>query len=218
MGNKEDWEEVQKGEDRRRNEEIDKYGLDFSNIKNKRKGVNKIHVLVYSFNIMQIVIIAIITIIIIGFLATYYENMNFMMANSKIEKEMLKRYNLEVTIFSKVKDFEKHNMTFKMRTQNSENIEFTAILKKNKIVDDYIARKHKYYFELWNNANKENFTINEFEANDMLTYETYIENFDNIEDAKNEIKDFAKFCGDNFVTEWKIYIKEGNKKIYPLRN
>lgn len=226
MENKEDWEELKRWENERKNQEISKYGLNFSNINTKKeqKKVKKIVNLLYSFNMSTIAVIIILIIIIIGILITYYENITFMMSNTSVEKSMMQKYNLNVTIFSKIKDPNKDYMLFKMNTDNSENIEFTVIKKNGKLMDDYIARRHQYYFELWNSSNKiktNKIKINESMKNELLSYEMYIENIKDIEyfeEAVKECIEFIRFCVSNFMEEWDIHIYINNKKIYLFRN
>lgn len=221
MENRNDWEKLKCWENERRNQEISKYGLNFSDINQKKeeKKVKKIVNLLYSFNMSTIVVIIILIIIIIGILITYYENITFMMSNTSVEKAMMQKYNLNVTIFSKIKDPNKDYMLFKMNTNNSENIEFTAIKKNGKLIDDYIARRHQYYFILWNSSNK--IKTNESMKNELLSYEMYIENIKDIEyfeEAVKECIDFIRFCGSNFMEEWNIYIFKNDKKLYLFKN
>ena len=62
--------------------------------------------------------------------------------------------------------------------------------------------------ELINSEDKNDFTVKEKVKNDLLYYETYIENFDNMEEATNKIKKFIDFCGEEFREDWKVYLKK----------
>mgnify|MGYP004665605243 FL=1 len=141
MKNDNEWKELENWEEKRKNEELSKFGLNLSgmDMKKGKSNANKIVALMYSINLIQFIFIAFLIIVIISFLATSYGNYNFMMADSKIEKAMLEKYNIEVTIFSKERDLNKHNIKFKMTTNNNENIEFTAIEEK-------IKENHKKLF------------------------------------------------------------------------
>ena len=230
MGNKEDWEDLKKIDNERKRQEISKYGLDFSNINinKERKNANRVSRIVKFVNIAIIMAIIALIIIVFMILNTHYGNFTFEMSDSKIEKAMLEKYNIKAEVFGKTKNTHEHYITFKMNTKDEENIEFIAIDKNNKITDDYVARRHKYYFDLWENSSKKNFKINEniseikyeIGANDefLTNYEMYIDDFKDMEDAISDVKNFANFCGNNFMDEWEIYIKKGNEKIYPLRN
>ena len=148
-------------------------------------------------------------------ISTYFGNISFRMADYEVEKYILEKYNLDVTIFSKTREPNKKYMLFKMYTNNSENIEFSVIKKNNKFTDDYITQRHKHYFNMWKSSNESDFKIREKEEKGLLiNYETYLEG--NIE-STNDIINFYNFCGDNFMKEWEIYIYKSNKKIYPLR-
>ena len=227
MGNKEDWEDLKKIDDKRKRQEISKYGLDFSsiNINKERKKANRVSGVVKFVYIAAAMIVIALIIIIFMIINTHYGNFTFEMSDSKIEKAMLEKYNIKVEVVGKTKDMHEQCITFKMNTKDEENIEFTVIDKNSKITDDYVARKHKYYFNLWEISNKKNFKINEnvsqikheIGADDefLTSYEMYIEDFENMEDAVSDVKKFANFCGNNFMNEWEIYIKKGNEKIYP---
>ena len=116
MKNDNEWKELENWEEKRKNEELSKFGLNLSgmDMKKGKSNANKIVALMYSINLIQFIFIAFLIIVIISFLATSYGNYNFMMADSKIEKAMLEKYNIEVTIFSKERDLNKHNIKFKI--------------------------------------------------------------------------------------------------------
>lgn len=220
MNNDNEWNEIQKWENKRKEQEFDKYGINISEIdlnKTKKK-MNKFMILIHSTNFTAIFGILFIVFIIISILAVNYENFVFMTINSKIEKEMNQKYDLNVSIWSKVKYENEKYYKFKMYSNDNEKIEFTAIDKDNKIVDDYINRRHKYFFEKWQGRNKSNFVVSSYENNDLLAYETYIEDFENLENAIENIIEFASFCNDKYISEWSIYLNKNGKKYYPLKN
>lgn len=221
MGNKNEWKELEEWYNKKNEDERLRYGLNISNmdVSSNRKLVNKIVMICHSFNLSTIIIFCILIIIIIGILITYYENFSFKASNYEVEKYILQKYNIDVTIFSKVKEPKKNYITFKLITNDSENIEFTVIKKNNKIMDDYINKRHKYYFDLWNCLEKDTFKVNEKEENELLiNYETYIDDFENIEEAIDLINEFALYYDKINMSDWEIYVKENNKKIYPLKN
>ena len=217
MTNKSDWEELEEWDEKRKKDEIEKYGLNISNINiNKmNKIMNRILKVMKSFKVIAILLLIFLVILIISMISTYFGNFSFKMADYEVEKYILEKYNLDVTIFHKKREPNKNYILFEMYTNDSENIEFTVIKKYNKFTDDYITRRHKYYFNMWESSNESHFKIKEKEENGLLTnYETYLEG--NLENT-NDINDFYNFCGDNFMREWEIYVYKYNRKIYLLR-
>lgn len=220
MDDKKEWEELKKWEENRKTEEFNRYGLNISdmNIRKETNKINKIVSIVKSFNIITILIFLFIVFVVVSMLVTSYGNFVFATIDMDIKKTMQERYNIDVTVWTKIRNVKEKYYFFKLSSNDNENIEFTAIKKHNKVIDDYIQRKHKYYFDLWKSKSKENFKVKEYEENEILFFETYIEDFDNIDDTLKDVIEFAKFCGNGFINNWEIYLKKGNIKIYPFED
>lgn len=220
MDNKNDWKELQEWENKKREDEYDKYGLNISNIdiKKQRKSVNKVIGFIHTLNISTILIFVFLIFIIVSIIGVGLSNFEFMTINSKLEKEMKERYNLDVTIWNKVKYESEEYYKFQMYANDVEKIEFTAIYKNNKVTDDYKERKLKYYFDLWRDEQKDKFKVKESEHNNMLSYEIFIDNIDKIEEATNIIMKFADFCEEKYIYDWNVYLVKNNKKIFPYQS
>ena len=201
MTNNNDWEELNKWEEKRKKDEIEKYGFDISNMNmNKRnRTMNRILKALKSFNIITICIFIFLIIVAFSMVSTFFSNFQFKMSDYGVKKYIMEKYNLDVTIFEKTREPNKNYMILKMYTNDTEKIEFSVMNKYNKYTDDYIMQRHKYYFNLWLSLNEVKFNVKEKEEKGLLIkYEIYLE------DTKN-ITDFKNFCGNNFMKEWKIY-------------
>lgn len=202
MNNNSDWKELEEWDEKRKKDEIEKYGLNISNmnINKKNKTMNRILKALKSINIITICLFIFLIILITSMISTYFGNLSFRMANYGVEKYVMEKYNLDITIFSKRREPNKNYMILKMHTNDNENIEFSVMKKYNKYIDDYVMQRHKYYFNLWTSLNEVKFKIKEKEENGLLvTYEIYLQ------ENTNDIIEFKNFCGENFMNEWKIY-------------
>lgn len=107
-------------------------------------------------------------------------------------------------------------------------IEIHTVYNKseNLFITDAESRYYKYYFEKWENENKDKFIVQEsyedYTCKNMkmedwiLNYSTYIEvsNYDELIEATNDIINFLDYM-DNDKMLVKSYIKYGNKLILP---
>ena len=206
MNNKEDWEELEKWQERRKEEQMEKFRVDFSEIAKKReyKGVNTIvkgmKIAGKTIKIGEII-----------------SNINAK-TNIKPKKTIENMYNTEVDLIYQDID-EKENGKYVFKVSNNNEIKFTAIRKFGSLSEDYSDNCHKYYFERWESKEKENFIITENKTEDILDYDTYIEidSYEELEKAMDIINNFVNYCGNNFSANWRIYLKKGNYIIYPYQ-
>lgn len=199
MADNSEWEELNKWEEKRKKDEIEKYGFDISNMNiNKRnRTMNRILKALKSFNIITICIFIFLIILAISMVSTFFGNFQFKMSDYGAKKYITEKYNFDVTIFRKTREPNKNYIIFKMHTNDTENIEFSVMNKYNKYTDDYVMQRHKYYFNLWTSLNEVKFTVKEKEEKGLLIkYEIYLE------ENSNDIIDFKNFCGNNFMNEW----------------
>ena len=199
MADNSEWEELNKWEEKRKKDEIEKYGFDISNMNiNKRnRTMNRILKALKSFNIITICIFIFLIILAISMVSTFFGNFQFKMSDYGAKKYITEKYNFDVTIFRKTREPNKNYIIFKMHTNDTENIEFSVMNKYNKYTDDYVMQRHKYYFNLWTSLNEVKFTVKEKEKKGLLIkYEIYLE------ENSNDIIDFKNFCGNNFMNEW----------------
>lgn len=221
MSNENDWKELEEWELQRKLQEKEKLGIDLDkiDIPKQEKKINKL-VKRLKFTGKVSKYFAFTLFILFGFAIFSYIILNFSniraRVNVDIEQSLKNIYNVNIEVVAKDVD-EKGNGKYIFKAINNNDIQFTAIKNFGSLTQDYPARSHKYYFELWNSGEKGNFIVNEFIDNDILTYETYIniEDVEDLEIAINEIVNFVNFCGEKFYPNWNIYLQKDGRRIYP---
>ena len=222
MGNKEDWEELEKWQERRKEEQKEKFRVDFSEIGEKReyKGVNNVvkgmKIAGKTIKFGGIITIIVIIAIVILIFDLIISNINAK-TNVKAEKTIESMYNTNIELVSKDID-DKENGKYIFKLSDNSEIQFTAIKKYGSLSEDFSDNCHKYYFDKWNSSDKKYFTIID-RTNEILDYDTYISinNEKDLDMAMNAINEFADFCGENFSFTWRIYLKKGDYTIYPYQ-
>ncbi len=222
--NENDWKKIDEWNEKRKQDEKEKFGVNFAEIDSKRrhKGVNKIvkgmkiaGKTIKFGGIITIIIVIAIVVLILGLIIS---NINAR-TNVKAEKTIEEMYNTKIDLVSKEVD-DKENGKYFFKVSNNSEIQFIAIKKYGNLSEDYLDNCHKYYFEKWQSKEKEIFIVNQNKIGDVLDYDTYIiiNTYEELEDAMKNINNFVDFCGENFSTAWRIYIKKGNYMIYPYQS
>ena len=222
MGNKEDWEELEKWNENRIQQERKKYKIDYDKI-NKRKEKKKVEHVVKGLkitgNFLKAIIIIVIIIGIYKVSIISYVNFKNMRRNVdfSVIESIENMYNVKTKIVSQDIVDEKGNGVYKLELEDNSEIKFTAIQEARKGKEDFLDNSHKYYFDKWNSPNKKYFIVNENTENEILDYSTYIEinNYEDLEKSTNMIIEFAEFCGSKFYPSWNIYLEKDNERIYP---
>lgn len=223
MDNKNDWEELEKWEQNRIENDKSKYGVEYKKIERKSQN-KKIDSLVRKLKIIEN-FAKVITIIIscVGFLAlliyTYFQFANLKeRTDVEVKKTIENNYNVKIKIISKDVD-EKENGTYRLELRDNTEIKFTAIKNYGSLTEDYLDNCQKYYFDKWISLSKQQFIINENINNGILEFETYIEinTSAELEKGMNAINEFVDYCGKNFCASWNIYLKKGEHRIYPYQ-
>ena len=210
MGNKEDWEELEKWEESRKQEQKEKFRLDFSEIQKDKehKGVNTVvkgmKIAGKTIKIGGIITAIIVIAIVILIFDLIISNINSK-TNVNPEKTIESMYNTKIDLVNKDID--------------EKEIQFTAIRRFGNLSEDYMDNCHKYYFDKWENESKSNFVVNENRTGDILEYDTYIKinTYEDLDKAMKNINDFVSYCGKNFSASWRIYLKKGDYIIYPYQ-
>lgn len=217
-----DWKEIDEWNEKRKQEEKEKFGVNFAEMKNNHTKVDKMvkgmKIAGKTMKIGWIITIIIIIAIVILIFDLIISNINAR-TNVKAEKTIEDMYNTKIELISKDID-EKENGKYFFKVVDKDEIQFIAIRKYGNLSEDYLDNCHKYYFEKWQDKGKEKFIVNESKLGDVLVYDTYIiiNTYQELEDAMKNINSFVDFCGENFSPAWKIYLKKGDYTIYPYQN
>lgn len=220
MSNKEEWEELEKWYKEKQDEEKRKFGMNISNEETQKKvqkGMKNVNIFVKILNVLGGFLnkigklgIAVLCIAVLAILSTTFSNIN-----TKVDVDVINaiepRYNIKIKELYQNKDTGK----YMYKREDIGDIVFTAFKKGGNLTEDYSTRAHKYFFDKWQSKYKNDFIVVKKWDNELLIYETYIENFTNIEEATKKIIEFANFCGDEFMPNWHVYIKKGDIRIYP---
>lgn len=211
MDNKSDWDELEQWNKKRLETETEESGFDFEkiNTSNQNKKVSRFAKGFKLTGILSIIFIIVIASIFIYLVVIFIDETFYNMKpkdRTEIIQTIENKYQIKAEILGEDVN-RKGNGKYQFKVVN-KGIQFTVIKKTKSITDDFLARSHKYYFELWDSEDKNDFTVKEKVKNDLLYYETYIENFDNMEEATNKIKKFIDFCGEEFREDWKVYLKK----------
>ena len=127
-------------------------------------------------------------------------------------------YNKNVKVVSRDIDEDK-NGTYILTTKENEEIRFYAVVNWNSLTQDYSDRCQKYYYEKWQNDNKNLIEISEYiNDNKILEYEQYIkiDKYEQIEEAVSLLYEFKEFAGKDFFSDWNIYLIVNNQRMYPF--
>lgn len=227
MGNKEDWEELERWNENRIESQKEKFGIEYNKYNNldTKKQRKKIDKVVKCLNItgktLKIFAIIIFTIAVFLVLLNVYVNLsNFKeRTNVSVIDTIENMYNVKIKLISKNVD-EKENGTYKFELEENNEIKFTAIKNFGNLTEDFLDRVHKYYFDKWDSPNKEYFIVAENITDGILDYDTHlvINSYEDIEKNVNIINEFVDFCGVKFYPSWQIYLKKGNSRIYPYNH
>lgn len=211
MDNKNDWEELEKWNAQREEEQKNRFGK-YPEEFQKNKKIDKV---TKGMNITIKIIRGIFFAIIALALLVYI----FYVVGQKADPvgKIEDLYKVQAKVISK--NIDKNSAgTYKLELKDNENIKFTVIKQGTALNDDFSDNCQKYYFNVWDSSKKELFTENETYNGELLNYETYIE-IDNEEELKegiDAINDFVEFCGNqNFYQTWNIYLNVKGKRIYP---
>ena len=238
MGNKEDWEELEKWAENERLKRKQTFKMDIDSI-DMHQRTKKMSIVI---NFLKAIfkttkIIFVLGAVIMGGAVFTFANVGFSNFNSSVNADVdsiAQQYSIKMKIVSQETD-ENGNGTYLITLKNKKEIQFKAIKKYGDLKNDYEANYNKYVFEHWDSDIKEKFDIMEgLDENGMLNYEIYI-NVDkdgDIEQATEYLINFLEYAekwnkenkivkisqqkNNQFVVPiWRIYIKIQEKRIYP---
>lgn len=230
MGNQEDWKEIEKYIKEKDNQKIAEYGFDINKeLENqiKRNNAPKTKRIKKAIKINFYVAIALIVIPLVVLLGMtlyfYYDSMQgrfFADAQETIEGHIGEKIKI------KTKDVDDNeNGVYTFIVKDKKEIEIHAIKKWGTVQHDAESQYFKYYFERWEDSEKEKFIVDEgyvdtssYEdktTNWLLDYNTYIEvnNYQEMIDATEAIIRFLQYMNKNINVD--TYIRFNGIGILP---
>ena len=229
MGNKEDWEEIEKCERERNEKNKLKYGIDLSNMDKEEAKVKRVVRTLNSAG-KGLKILGIITSIVVIFII--FTLINIVLSNMRssfyvdVEKEIETLKGVKIELISKdvveAPGYKNENGTFYFKIKNLPEVQFTVIKNGGKSLNDYDSNLQKYLFNNWNSSEKEYFETEEYIDQDgLLYYSNYIRISEEkeLEQATELILDFLEYAEDwnkeNKIIKYK-YQKEGQFCVAPI--
>lgn len=180
--------------------------------------INSVERILSNFNIIiKLILIFLAITIFIGIIALLVYRWGLVYRALHIEpKEALEdKYNIRLNEISDNTD-SRGNGTYVFEVDDDTLIQFNALEDWSRLSDDYEDNCQKYYYDNWENSNKDIVkTKTSYENNILLNFEQYIEieNEDEIENAVRLLYDFVISAQNKFSTEWNLYLEIDNNKI-----
>ena len=199
MGNKEDWEELEKWQENQNTDVVDKYGINIYD-KDRTKENKKIEMITKVMNkILKVILGIIIFLLIIAIIAAFsFIITRFSTVNKSVNadiNDITRPFGEKVEIVSKDVD-EKENGEYILRIKSNKNIVFKAIKNFGDMQDDFLENAKKYHFENWEDSDKSSFIVDEStDENGLLDYDIYIQitSYNEIDEATKKVVKLANY-------------------------
>ena len=229
MGNKEDWEEIEKWDRERNEKEQLKYGIDLSNMDKEeakvKRFVKTLNITGKGLKVLGIIISIVVIFIIFTLINIVLSNMRSSFYVD-VEKEIETLKGVKIELISKdvveAPGYKNENGTFYFKIKNLPEVQFNVIKNGGKSLNDYDSNLQKYLFNNWNSSEKEYFETEEYIDQDgLLYYSNYfrISEEKELELATERILDFLQYAEDwnkeNKIIKYK-YQKEGQFCVAPI--
>lgn len=204
MGNKEDWEEIEKWDRERKEKNKLEYKLDLSNMD---KEENKVKKFAKAQNVIIKMLIGGGIIILIRGLFILIPILTMILANMKSSFFIDVKKDIETSNFCKIRliskdvvktyGYKNENGTYYFELAKCPDVKFTAIKDGGTDYYDYKENLQRYLFDNWTSSEKSIFKIEEYtESNGLLYYRNYIEieNSDELMQATESIIHFMEYA------------------------
>ena len=215
MGKKEDWEELEKWQERQKTTVVDKYGINIYE-ENRTKENKKVEIVTKIMDkilkiILGIIIFILASAIIGAFLFAWFK---FSQARKSVDadiNDITKPFGEKIEIVSQ--DLDKNdNGKYTLTIKGNRKIIFTAIKHFGNMQDDFLENAKKYHFENWKDSEKSSFITNEaIDENGLLDYDIYIKitSYNEIDEAMKKIIKLAKYFEDQgmYYLAFDLYLK-----------
>lgn len=223
MKKENEWDEIEKDLQNREEEAKEKYGLDIT--KKFQDSLKEENIYIKKRRNFIIKAVSVILMIILILIVMY--NMNADFSNINILKLIdftsefgFKEVSSETNLMG--------NGFFVYKPKDMEEIEIHCLYDKTKDIckHDIDARYYKYYFERWEDTDKDKFIVSESyedaicgmrkKEDWLLNYETYIEanTYEEMLYATEAIIRFVEYMGNSNILI-KSFIKMGDKRLLP---
>lgn len=218
MGNKEDWEEIEKWAENEKLKKQDTFKMNLDKI-NLEKNTKRINIVAMSLGLLLKSFKALIFLIIAGivFLVFMYAKNTFSKVSIN-DPETL--YNTKIKVVSKSID-ENGNEICDIVLKKKKDLHFQAI--NDGKMDDFEDNLQKYIFNSWNSETKKQFETEE-EKNQygLLTYFNYLNanTKEELEEKTEYIIEFIEYA-EKWNKEYKIFKFDGQEEgkfIVPVMN
>lgn len=211
---KKDLEEIEKWKNAKKQDIINTYGFDITELADKEdmKKIDSIAMIsdkAVKF-IVRLSIIAIIgCLVLIAGLLIYVYGSADSKANDYIESNLASKYGMEFKVISK--EFDEENTGYiRIKSRQYKKLEFTLIMKPKEKNDDFIDNSIKYCFENWKSPDKSKIVVaQQYDGQGLLKYILYIQTSDENE-TKTIYNEFKEYAGELYKSEWDNHIL--NKK------
>ena len=215
---KKDLEELKEWKEKNLNY-IETYGVDIYKNGQKKKKVEKTIEIVNKIIKVILIIFAIIIVVGVFALLVYRWKIVYDMVHIDAKETIESMYKVKIKECSKEVDSDNNGLYIYELKDNPE-IKFNVLVEWTSMNEDYADSLQKYYYEHWENSNKNTIQTNiSYYEDTILKYEQYIQITDDseIDDAVKLMYDFAKSAGSKFSPDWELYLKIGeNSRIYPF--
>lgn len=198
---------------------IETYGVDIYKKGKQKKNTEKIINAINKFVKVILIIFCILIIIGTGALLVYRWNIIYDSIHIDPKETLEGMYKINITEVSKNID-SYQNGSYIFELADNPEIKFNAIVEWASMNEDYADNCQKYYFDHWQNSNKNLIQTNiKYFKDVILKYEQYIQITDEAE-IENSVKllyDLVKSAENKFSPDWELYLKIGeNTRIYPF--
>ncbi len=198
---------------------IDTYGIDIFAPKKNTKITSRLFKLLYRITKIVLIMFAIAIVVLTFIILSMKWKECYSQVHIDPVETLSNMYNKNVKVKHKLLD-ENRNGKYILTVKQNKEIHFNAIVEWTSMKNDYSDRCQKYYFDKWENENKEKIIVKESYEDNLLIYSQFIDIKDEkeIENAVKLIYEFIKFAGDFYFPDWDIYLNTAKGKIYPFNS
>lgn len=198
---------------------IENYGVDIYEKGKKKKNSEKIINFINKIIKIILIIFAIAVAVFIVWLLLYRWQIVYDKVHIDPKETIEVMYDTKINEVSKNLD-SNSNGSYVYEIKNNPEIKFNVIVKWASMNEDYADNCQKYFYEHWQNTNKDIIQTNiSYYEDAILKYEQYvqIENEDEIENAVKIMYDFISSAENYFSPDWNLYLKlNDGYRIYPF--